>query len=510
VARIQKNLTFTILEEGLFIASILLFSTPLYLEPLIHKDAFLLEFIVLGLLAFSFFRSFASSPGKSSRAGLFALAFLLARLVSALVSSDVGASLTEFLNLCGGVALFVIASGFVWSSERIRRVVNLLLITSAVAGVLGVVQLLRGPAWTTQFVSTKLGLAIYGAWAQQVIHSGVALYWDPEVAGGLVRSVGTFFYGSPYCMFLAFPLCISFLLFDSEKSLKRKVLYGGSALLFTINVIFSQSRGGWLGLLLVLFIFIVTRPNKVKALGILLICLFLLLLGGGLFYSLIPSDLRARIEDLAVTHSASFIRLGLWKEYAAAIKDHLLFGVGYNKSLLVSQMLVPGATSTTPSAGHSHNLFVQMTYIGGLISLIPLLGVIVTWLGSLSILVKRANVGFEKAVAGGLLGGAAWYLLQSMFEYPFNYPQTLNLFWFFAGLTSAWAVQLLYPAMEAHPVSQSRAVAVSPALFTGAFGIVFAMLIVYSKSIFLPFSIGTAGLVAFLLFWNNSTFALNR
>ena len=197
------------------------------------------------------------------------------------------------------------------------------------------------------------------------------------------------------------------------------LLAGGAALLLTAGLLFSWSRGAWLGFAAGLAALALFTPARLRT-GILLA-----LLGGGLFWvavssGLLPAGLTDRLfgwladfrlsdvrgVDITDANFAIIERLAHWQVALDLAREQFWFGVGAgNYEARYAQY----ALLNWPNAlGHAHNYYLNLIAETGIIGLLAygMLWSTILWQ---TIKTARGLQGPERGLALGLLG--AWVAL---------------------------------------------------------------------------------------------------
>ena len=135
-----------------------------------------------------------------------------------------------------------------------------------------------------------------------------------------------------------------------------------------ITVLFTLSRGGFLGLCVVALG--LAAKSKYKVTGLLAVVLI-----GSISFALLPNRIAERVESIRTasdTDQSAQMRFDSWWVSLQIIGDHPLLGVGPRNMLgLYSRYL------QTENIRVAHNSFLQMAVDAGLPALLMFLGVIV-------------------------------------------------------------------------------------------------------------------------------------
>lgn len=158
---------------------------------------------------------------------------------------------------------------------------------------------------------------------------------------------------------LAWPMI--FFLARSENVKWRKLMFYGMTATSIITVLFTYSRGGFLGLCAATVA--LALKSKYKAAG-----LAGVLLAGILFFSFAPAEVLSRVNTIKTAtkeDSSAQQRLRAWGVSLRIIQDHPLLGVGIRNILLVYGMYGDPADTRV-----CHNSYLQITTDAGLPALI--------------------------------------------------------------------------------------------------------------------------------------------
>jgi O-antigen ligase len=243
------------------------------------------------------------------------------------------------------------------------------------------------------------------------------------------------------------------LVLASETSNRRArvVLYLGLLCILT-SIFTSLSRGGFIGIVVLGFLFVVSRADRMfrsrqeKAFA-----LFVVALGLVLLFS------RPYFRDQVVTRASSIYapkskedttgsgRTNIWKAAARTTGEHPVLGVGFGSFSFVSQELILNTPGVDPEVlqlrEDGKNFVAHNTYLGtsaelGLIGLFLYLGVLVSTALALRRATARAmSLGspFTGRIAHALLLGLAAWAVATVFLSG----ETARMLWIIVGLSLA-------------------------------------------------------------------------
>jgi probable O-glycosylation ligase (exosortase A-associated) len=241
---------------------------------------------------------------------------------------------------------------------------------------------------------------------------------------GIVRSLGgapvqgpggKFEDNNDYALLLnmAFPVLVYFARSERQWWLR----WGGYALagMAACTVLFTGSRGGFLGLCLATLVMILKSRHKALALSLAAVAAII-------FFSVAPDRIRGRLETIKQAkeeriEDASFQqRLRAWGESMQIIGDYPVFGVGISNMLLV---LPRYGNENAAEQRVSHNSYLQVAVDAGL----PALALFLLMLGSTFLRLRRlrrllaAHAPGDRLInyAHGIEAGMAAYALSAAF-----------------------------------------------------------------------------------------------
>jgi putative inorganic carbon (HCO3(-)) transporter len=241
----------------------------------------------------------------------------------------------------------------------------------------------------------------------------------------LRRSFATL--GNPVMLgsYLTLMLPLALALFLSAYNFEERAFFGISSLLIFFSLVTTYSRGAWLGTFcsLIIFSLLLYRqkrrgfPIKIEkrwvALAILSLLLMLIVLTIHSAWS--GFSLAQRAETLLNLKKASANRIGIWESIFPMIAERPLLGIGPdNLGLMFPRYETKKWVKEHPNqiAENAHNFMVQVGATFGLIGLLLLLSIAITFF---LLAYKSTQQSRENLLTTGLLAGAAGYLIQLLF-----------------------------------------------------------------------------------------------
>jgi len=321
--------------------------------------------------------------------------------------------LTMMLKL---LVLYLVVANQVRNASDTKAIVIALLGGLFLQSVLGLYQ-----RWTGQ----PLGLWFLGE-TPQIRNFKLDLGLTP-------RPQGTIGHPNDYAMYLEMLLPLALAMLFAGIKPRYKLLIGLTFCMGAVALLFSLSRGGWLGfgLGIVVMLFLLTHRGVIRLRGGIspLIWVILLLMIGLAFSGLVSSRLRS--SDRGAFKS----RFTLMQGAIAMIEDHPLLGVGLNNYTLAGLRYYPEQVQEWgPGAAEVHNIFLLIAAEVGLVGAAAFLWSLVAFFKHGLEFVRRASMGLPWLIGSAILVGSSAALLHNQADYALMAnPQVASLFWFMVG-----------------------------------------------------------------------------
>lgn len=334
------------------------------------------------------------------------LLFMAVLLFAGLFSAAPGASLFPVLVfLCFMCGYFLVVN-LICSAEWIHRCLWAILSSSVLVSLYGIYQNFFSVADTT--------------WQDTEMFS--------DISGRVVSTLENPNVLAEY-LIMILPLAIAGFLIS--KTAVQKLCYLFCAGILGACLIFTWSRGAWLGLLLAMMLFFLMYSKKVLVLGIF----------GILAIPFLPFVLPASIMNRFLSignlgDTSTSYRVHIWEGVTAMLKDHFIGGIGVGADAF-GEVYPRYALSGIETAPHSHNLYLQILVETGIFGFI-------LFLVLLLIFVKRSFTFYakplplrERAVPAALFCGILAVLAQGMTDYIWYNYRVFLMFWLLIGFFAA-------------------------------------------------------------------------
>lgn len=222
------------------------------------------------------------------------------------------------------------------------------------------------------------------------------------------------------------------LVYFFEKSLVSRFFTSFICALILFGLALTQSRAGWLSFFLICFfwIFKVRSAQVVSVLKVKFVLVWMLVFL--FFIFLVPfmgGQLYLNVQPLSDRFS-SLGRIELYQQFFVAVLEGPLFGYGWNQ-VSVAQVLETFNTPVALMVSFTHNLFLDLLVWGGAVGLF-LSFLICVW-------AARTSVVVADSTALSIFSAVLFFLIHSMFEYPYAYAYLLFPVAALLGVLSAGA-----------------------------------------------------------------------
>ena len=339
--------------------------------------------------------------------GGFIAFFMLALTVSTLLSFTFKKSLSILLIYLAFVLFYVVAFQVLGTEKKWKGALISLL---AVSG----------------FV------ALYGVYQNFAGISGTASWVDQEMFKDIKTRVYSTF-GNPNVLgeFLVMMIPLSLAVLWKSKTDGQKFIYAAVFLALAACMIFTWSRGAWLGVMLAGGLFLLITDKRWALLAVFGVMMLPMLLGS-------DSAIANRILSIGNTKDTSTAyRVSIWQASLTMIRDFWISGIGLGSdafSMIYPKYALAGANF----ALHSHNLFLQIMVESGMMGIITFLLLVIAFIRrNLSGLIYSRRSSLRGAVAIALTAGILGFLFQGLTDNVwYNYKMVL-IFWIVLALASS-------------------------------------------------------------------------
>lgn len=327
------------------------------------------------------------------------LLFLLVSLISFFNSRYINASITEFIRLVNLALVFYIVVNFIDTREKIKRLLNIILITGTGIALFGLLQ--------------YLGVIEKFWWSNKGFLS--ATYVNHNHFAGLME--------------MMIPLSIGMILSEKERS--KKSLYVYSLLILVLAFLLSMSRGGWFSLTISMIFMAVVIARRGKARYIVLTAALVLVTIG--IFAAKAVDINLLLNRISSYKELDFSgRLEIWKGTLGIIKDNWLLGTGLGTFIYNFPKYRPAGLNAF--VNYTHSDYLQVISEAGIFAVSLMIFIIVRIIMKGLRTYRIARTPFKSWMSLALTIGVLSMALHGIGDFNFYIPANAVLFTVFSGL----------------------------------------------------------------------------
>ncbi len=332
----------------------------------------------------------------------FAVYMLFGGLFSVTASSSIPPVL---VFLCFIVSYFLIVN-LVKTKAFIKKIISSSLISFFVCSAYGIYQnffVAPDTTWTDEDMFSEIETRV------------VSTFENPNVFGEY--------------LILLIPLCIA-LFFVSKKASER---FSYFLCLFTsiVALIYTWSRGAWLGCIASLIVFFVILSKR--AISFYFLGVFALPLA----IPFLPSSVTERFVSIGnMADSSTSYRVFIWEASVKMIKDYFFTGIGVGTDAFQT-VYSEYALAGIETAPHSHNLYLQIMVELGIFGFAVFALTIALFIIKVFSYLKNGTDRSTKLISGAIMCGILAFLVQGITDYVWYNYRVFGIFWMLIALCVA-------------------------------------------------------------------------
>lgn len=278
------------------------------------------------------------------------------------------------------------------------------------------------------FVIAGFFVSIYGC-VQYIFGWNTSNAWIDETmfSGATMRAYSTMDNPNVLGEYLLFVIPFSvFLMLRSDTDKKEQWFWFAVVCVSTLCMIFTQSRGCWIGLFIAAAIFVSFYNGRIWGF------LPFLLLVIPLF---IPQTMVDRLMSVGnMGDTSTRYRVFIWRGTIDMLRDFWIGGIGMGEGAF--SIIYPHYSYHLIYAPHSHNLYLQLLVEGGICAFLIFAATVAIYLRKISMLFsvegKSSNEGlFAICCVSAMIG----FLIQSLFDYTFYNYRMMAMFFMIIAIS---------------------------------------------------------------------------
>ncbi len=277
----------------------------------------------------------------------------------------------------------------------------------------------------TGLVCAGVIVALYGIYQHFFGTGGTETWIDEDMFSGIsTRVYSTLQNPNVLAEYLLLVLPLTAGCLFAAKTRAKRAMYFAACCIMGLCMIYTFSRGGWLGLMFAAVVFLVLIDRRF---------IFLILLGGVVLVLFSPETITARFSSIGnMSDTSTSYRVSIWMGTLKMLKDYWITGIGPGTEAF--NMVYPAYSYNTISAPHSHNLYLQIICDTGVLGVIVFLILVIVFIRMCCHALSHETDRTMRMLQAGILSGVLGFLLQSMTDYSFYNYRVMFLFWAYLAL----------------------------------------------------------------------------
>lgn len=357
---------------------------------------------LIGITAVSFVLRLAASREAEyvvTPFNMLIAAFLGLAALSSITSVEMVSSVQIFLVYL----VFTLAFPLIVNTVRTRSAWNILLILFVLCGALvslyGVYQNFSGTDTTQSWVDAQM--------FEDIKTRVYSTFDNPNVLG----------------QYLILLIPVAFAMLLQNRGTGKKLVYTLVNIAMFVCLLYTWSRGAWVGVILALGFFILLRDRRW-----LIVCVIGLLL----MPSVLPASILNRITSIGnLQDSSTAYRVSVWVASFRIARDYWMSGIGIGTAAF--EKIYPGyALNGAGFALHSHNFYIQWVVEMGIFGLLVFLAIILTAFQQITLVREKSSL--IRTVTLAMAGALAGFLFQGMAENLWYNFRMVLMFWIYLGI----------------------------------------------------------------------------
>lgn len=419
-----------------FIAGMVLGLLSAFVSPLLIALAMLgalCAFAVLmipefGVLAIAVLSPFAPTMVLAALTVYVAFCFLLKLLCG---KRSLGYSLNDLMITV--FAVLTLLGGFI-SPDPAGSIRPALIYTVFLLAYYLCANLIRTKEWLNKclygMMASLFVVSAYGV-IQYVFGFGASTWHDEEMFSDISgRVVSTFENPNVLAEYLIMLIPLSFALMISSTKRDLKAASLVSLASSVLCLVFTWSRGAWLGFIFGMLVFLLMYSKKILA------AMFASLALLPFLPFVLPESIINRFSSIGnIADSSTSYRVNIWSGVVKMLRDHWFTGIGTGLPAF-SQVYPKYSLSGIETAPHAHNLFLQIVTEHGVVAFAVFIIIILLYVQSVFTF-NRFETRKTKLATCALMCGILAVLVQGMTDYIWYNYRVYLIFWIVVGLTTA-------------------------------------------------------------------------
>lgn len=344
---------------------------------------------------------------KTDGVGAGLLLLLAVLFVSSLLSFSRTGSLTVWVMYFIFIIYYFVIINTIENEEQLHALLKVFVISGAFVALYGVMQYVFGWNTTNAWIDENM--------FEDSVMRVYSTLGNPNVLGEY--------------LLLVLPVAAVFFLKFKTKTV-AKWAYAAIFLVLALCLVFTQSRGCWIGFMVSLVIFVTFYEGRLWGLIPIALCIIPFI---------IPQTMVDRFLSIGnMDDSSTSYRVFIWMGTLGMLKHYWLGGIGMGEAAF--NQVYPFFSYNAIQAPHSHNLYLQLTVEAGIGALAIFLITEIIFLKKLSNIYRLDNKKSLNSMLVLAIGsGVAGFLVQSMFDYTFYNYRVMAIFFMLTAIGTAFS-----------------------------------------------------------------------
>ena len=280
------------------------------------------------------------------------------------------------------------------------------------------------------FVIASTAVALYGIWQNFFLDTTTQSWVDEEMFSDIKKRVfSTLDNPNVLGEYFIMLIPVAFALLLKMRGSMQKVLYTVCNTLMFLCLLYTWSRGAWLGVVIGIVFFILLKDRRW-----LVICIAGLLL----MPSVLPVSVMERLMSIGnVKDSSTAYRVSIWLGSLKMLQDYWICGVGLGSDAFLA-VYPRYALGGADFALHSHNFYLQWIVDLGIVGIFVYIGIIITGFKKIASVKEKNSV--LKNVMLAMSGALCGYLFQGLAENLWYNYRMILVFWIYFGIIASGAI----------------------------------------------------------------------
>lgn len=328
--------------------------------------------------------------------------FALVLFISSVTSFAPTSSIKIFLVYFAFVLGFYLTVNAVGTKSQLYALITAMLFAGAAVAIYGIYQHIFGFAEGTTWTDTEM--------FENIETRVISTFGNPNVLGEY--------------LLLLIPVAAGYIL--SRPSNFNKAISVVITALLALCMVYTYSRGNWIGLIVAIVLFCMFFDGRIVWLGVLFAFFVPMLL---------PQNVIDRFLSIGdTTDTSTSYRVYIWMGSIAMLKEYWMSGIGLGSDAF--NMIYPFYSYSGIVAPHSHNLYLHILVENGIMGMIVFLVIVFTYYRmAISTIINTKKDKMLKATITGLSAGMFGYLVQGMFDNVWYNYRIVFMFYIIIALT---------------------------------------------------------------------------